>query len=168
LVVLRRVTPRATHYSRLARNYQCIFAEWRRQYPVSDTGIGIDPALQPHVFELFAQASRTPDRSQGGLGLGLALAKSLVELHGGALRCFSEGVGKGACFTITLPRASDPVAEDAPPPPGVGMAVGDKALRILVVDDNVDAARMLAMMLEHDRAPRRVRARHRPARDGRQ
>ncbi|MEJ7805579.1 MAG: PAS domain-containing protein, partial [Telluria sp.] len=70
---------------------------------IDDTGIGIDAALLPHVFELFTQAERTPDRSQGGLGLGLALVKSIMELHGGKVEARSEGPGQGSTFILTLP-----------------------------------------------------------------
>jgi signal transduction histidine kinase len=62
------------------------------------------PDFIPQAFDLFAQAARTPDRSQGGLGLGLALVKNLVELHGGQVACASEGLGKGSQFTVRLPR----------------------------------------------------------------
>lgn len=73
---------------------------------VQDNGIGIDPTLLPEVFGLFTQAKRTSNRSQGGLGLGLALVKSLVELHGGEVKAHSEGLGKGSTFTVVLPQAS--------------------------------------------------------------
>ncbi|MDP2034549.1 MAG: ATP-binding protein [Polaromonas sp.] len=78
---------------------------------------GIDAALLPHVFELFAQGERTPDRSQGGLGLGLSLVKSLVELHEGQVRALSKGLGQGSTFEMTLPRAEPPaqvLANDGP------------------------------------------------------
>jgi PAS domain S-box-containing protein len=71
---------------------------------VTDTGIGIAPALLPKVFDLFSQGERTPDRSQGGLGLGLALVKSIVAMHGGEVAARSDGTGKGSTFVITLPR----------------------------------------------------------------
>ncbi len=71
---------------------------------VKDDGSGIDPGLLPHVFDLFTQAKRTPDRAQGGLGVGLALVRSLVELHGGTVEAKSEGPGKGSTFTVVLPR----------------------------------------------------------------
>jgi signal transduction histidine kinase len=65
---------------------------------VQDDGIGIEPEMTERVFDLFAQAQRTPDRSSGGLGLGLALVKTLIELHGGSVACSSEGLGKGSSF----------------------------------------------------------------------
>jgi len=115
---------------------------------VTDNGIGMSPDLAARAFELFAQAERASDRSAGGLGLGLALVKSLVELHGGTVRCESDGVGKGSTFTVCLPRllsrkeATSPEYEDILP------ITGNRALRILLVDDNVDAASMLTMVLE--------------------
>jgi CheY-like chemotaxis protein len=97
------------------------------------------------VFDLFTQAERTSDRASGGMGQGLALVRSLVELHGGSVGAASEGLGKGSRFTILLPRMhTDPVQagrrHDAQSRP--------KPLKILVVDDNVDAAAMLSMLLE--------------------
>jgi PAS domain S-box-containing protein len=130
---------------------------------VRDNGIGIEPALQQRVFDLFAQGERAADRSQGGLGLGLALVKSLVELHGGTVSCFSEGLGQGSCFTVSLPRlmAKRNVAERRQYIRDVHQAA--RRLRILIVDDNVDAAEMLKMLLEasgHDvlveHSPRRA------------
>lgn len=113
---------------------------------VEDDGIGISPALQPHIFDLFTQAERSPDRSQGGLGLGLALVKILLELQGGQVTAQSEGVGKGSRFTVRLARANadshpEPQKEDATNP-------GPARLRVLVVDDNKDAAEMLQFLLE--------------------
>jgi signal transduction histidine kinase/CheY-like chemotaxis protein/PAS domain-containing protein len=115
---------------------------------VRDDGIGIASELQPRVFELFAQAERTSDRSQGGLGLGLALVKSLTELHGGKVTCFSEGIGKGSRFTVCLPRLVEPGKASDRRKRARGIATPVEALRLLVVDDNTDAARMLAMFLE--------------------
>lgn len=115
---------------------------------VQDDGIGIAPELQVRVFELFAQAERSSDRSQGGLGLGLALVKSLAELHGGKVACFSAGVGKGSRFTVTLPLLP---AQDNLPERQQGdldKQISAGKLRIMVVDDNADAAQMLAMFLE--------------------
>ncbi len=113
---------------------------------VTENGIGIPTELQSRVFDAFSQAERTPDRSQGGLGLGLALVKTLVELHGGSVECHSEGPGRGSRFTVRLPRS-------APAPANVHSVVvaptqNEGALRVFVVDDNVDAATMLALLLE--------------------
>jgi signal transduction histidine kinase/CheY-like chemotaxis protein len=115
---------------------------------VSDDGIGMEPGLVTRVFDLFTQAERTPDRSQGGLGLGLALAKSLVELHGGSVSASSAGLGKGSTFTVRLPR----YAQAVPPQPALP---GEKSrpagpvtpLRVLLVDDNVDAVHTLQLFL---------------------
>ncbi len=115
---------------------------------VTDNGIGIDTLLLPHVFELFTQAARTSDRSQGGLGIGLALVKNMVALHGGTVRATSPGPGAGSTFTIALPL----LAASAPAPPAAtgasdGAAVAASPLRIMVVDDNIDAAETLAALL---------------------
>ena len=113
---------------------------------VRDNGIGIDRAMLPHVFGLFTQAERTPDRSQGGLGLGLALVHSLVQLHGGRVAAHSEGLGKGSTFTVTLPTidgAEGTAVQEAPAAP----THAGPGRRILVVDDNVDAALSLADIL---------------------
>lgn len=114
---------------------------------VGDDGIGMEPELVARAFDLFAQAERSSDRSSGGLGLGLSLVKSLVELHSGTVTCKSAGLGRGSKFTVRLPRLV-----------GLGLTnvfQGDAALqrpaqplRIMVVDDNIDAASMLAMLLE--------------------
>ncbi|WP_432377595.1 ATP-binding protein [Duganella sp. P38] len=111
---------------------------------VSDNGIGMSPELRSRVFELFAQADRNSDRSQGGLGLGLALVKSLVELHGGAVSVDSEGEHKGSTFTIILPGTHQQPAASAPGP----VAAPTRKLRVLVVDDNIDAAQTLQLLLE--------------------
>jgi signal transduction histidine kinase len=113
---------------------------------VTDNGSGIDPALLPHVFDLFTQGERTPDRAQGGLGLGLALVKSMVALHGGRVEAHSDGVGNGSRFAIVLP-----LLPDAVPEPVAGAVVqappAAAPLEVLVVDDNVDAADSLAALL---------------------
>jgi len=114
---------------------------------VTDNGIGMSPDLAARAFELFAQAERASDRSAGGLGLGLALVKSLVELHGGTVHCASDGLGKGSTFTICLPRLLS--LEVTRPEEADALAFSEvRPLRILLVDDNVDAASMLAMVLE--------------------
>jgi PAS domain S-box-containing protein len=114
---------------------------------VADDGIGMESDVAARVFDLFAQAERTPDRSSGGLGLGLALVKSLVELHGGTVACTSEGLGRGSRFTVRLPlaRVSGDEAQAAKPSKQV---TAQRPLRVMVVDDNADAAQMLAMFLE--------------------
>jgi CheY-like chemotaxis protein len=100
------------------------------------------------AFDLFAQAERTPDRSSGGLGLGLALVKSLTELHGGRVSCASGGLGRGSTFAVQLPRQAEPEDEQDRKNINFGAEEEFSALRILVVDDNEDAASMLAMFLE--------------------
>ncbi|WP_229440529.1 ATP-binding protein [Massilia sp. BSC265] len=114
---------------------------------VRDEGIGMEPELTERVFDLFTQAERSSDRSQGGLGLGLALVRNLVELQGGSVACSSPGLGKGSTFVITLPLLAN--AESGAPPaalPAV-QAGAPQPLRILVVDDNVDAAETLGLLL---------------------
>ena len=116
---------------------------------VKDSGIGISAEMLPRVFEMFAQERQALDRSEGGLGLGLTIVKSLVELHGGTVEAISAGVGTGSEFVIRLPLA--PAASDAhrvsSSNAGAIRRSGPRR-RILVVDDNVDAARMMAAALE--------------------
>ncbi|MGV3741346.1 MAG: ATP-binding protein, partial [Burkholderiaceae bacterium] len=127
---------------------------------VADNGIGIPADMLARVFELFTQAERTSDRSQGGLGLGLALVKSLVELHGGTVTADSPGVGQGARFTIHLPRVDMP-AQGLPPPRAVPTEHhAQKPLQLLVVDDNQDAAQTLALFLKS--AGHQVHVEHTP------
>jgi PAS domain S-box-containing protein len=114
---------------------------------ITDNGVGIASELLPSVFDLFIQAERTPDRAQGGLGLGLALVKSIADLHGGTVRAESEGAGMGSNFTITLPL----LAEDADALTNAASPEFERnatGLRILIVDDNHDAGAMLGYMLE--------------------
>jgi len=117
---------------------------------VRDTGVGIDAGLLPYVFDLFVQGARGPDRADGGLGLGLPLARTLTELHGGTVSVSSEGAGKGSEFVVRLPVAHPanipgprllPVAR----PPTRESSNGR---RILIVDDNRDVADMLALLIE--------------------
>jgi PAS domain S-box-containing protein len=114
---------------------------------VSDTGTGIDPALLGSLFQPFMQADRTLDRTSGGLGLGLALVKGLVDLHGGEVSASSEGLGKGAAFTVLLPLAPA-VATSA------GGTAGDAGpatrRRVLVIEDDADVADGLKAALEVD------------------
>jgi signal transduction histidine kinase/ActR/RegA family two-component response regulator len=111
-----------------------------------DDGIGMEASLVERVFDLFTQAERTPDRSQGGLGLGLALVKSLVELHGGSVQARSPGPGQGSAFIVRLPRLVQDVVL-APQPAAERSPDDTKPLRILLVDDNVDAVHTLQLFL---------------------
>jgi CheY-like chemotaxis protein len=106
------------------------------------------PDLAARAFELFAQAERSSDRSSGGLGLGLALVRSLVELHGGSVACESGGPGAGSRFSVCLPLLEPERAEAAPQPNDAVAPAAGGALRVMVVDDNVDAAVTLGMLLE--------------------
>jgi signal transduction histidine kinase/CheY-like chemotaxis protein len=110
---------------------------------ISDTGMGIDPQLLPHMFDLFVQGDRSPDRSQGGLGVGLAVVKRLVEMHQGSVSARSDGPGQGSTFEIRLPLIERRVAPAAKP----AVRKAPSAARILVVDDNRDAADSLAALL---------------------
>ncbi|MBA3884495.1 MAG: response regulator [Acidobacteria bacterium] len=112
---------------------------------VRDSGIGIEADMLPKVFDLFTQAEQTSDRSRGGLGLGLAIVRNLVALHGGIVSASSEGRGRGTTFTVRLPFAPmpDPDGGDE----GVGLTVQPRTAegcRVLIVDDNEDSAEMLA------------------------
>ncbi|QEH34524.1 Sensor protein EvgS precursor [Aquisphaera giovannonii] len=111
---------------------------------VADTGIGMSGEMMARVFDLFAQADLSLDRSQGGLGIGLTLARNLVELHGGRIEVRSEGPGRGSEFTVHFPLAEPAPAAVAPPAPAATAAT---RLRILVVDDHSDSATSLAQLL---------------------
>ncbi|MGH8199365.1 MAG: response regulator [Steroidobacteraceae bacterium] len=134
---------------------------------VRDNGIGIRPELLPHVFELFTQLDRDNGRTQGGLGIGLALVQRLVQMHGGHVSAASEGPGKGCEFVIRLPRLRDEEAVAAPPAvaavmdepatesemvsvvtPLVTASAARMARRILIADDNNDALESLATLLQ--------------------
>jgi two-component system CheB/CheR fusion protein len=112
---------------------------------VTDDGLGIDAETLPHVFEPFRQADKTLHRSMGGLGLGLALVKGLVELHGGRVVAHSEGMGRGAAFTVYLPLWGEVLLHlDAPRPAHGAMP----RRRVLVIEDNLDCAATLKEVLE--------------------
>jgi CheY-like chemotaxis protein len=113
---------------------------------VADTGLGIDAGVLPRLFEPFAQADRSLERSRGGLGLGLALVKGLVEQHGGSVRAQSDGPGRGADFTVLLPLTA---MEEAPSEELEPTRVATVApLRVLIVEDNHDSAETLQTLLE--------------------
>jgi CheY-like chemotaxis protein len=112
---------------------------------VRDSGVGIAPALLPHVFDLFTQAERSLDRSQGGLGIGLALVQRLTELHGGTVEARSE-LGQGSEFIVRLPLQTD----DSKRVTNIDVAVlnANRVLRVLVVDDNVDTVLGFSLLLK--------------------
>ncbi len=114
---------------------------------VADSGIGIDPAMLGHVFDVFRQADQGLDRSRGGLGLGLALVKGLVQLHMGTVEALSEGHNQGAEFRIRLPLA---VAGAAAVTVSATDTAATKPLRILLIEDNVDAAESAGLLLRHE------------------
>ena len=114
---------------------------------VSDTGQGITPEFLPHVFDRFRQEDGSTTRRAGGLGLGLAITRHLVELHGGTIRVTSEGEGRGATFTVTLPMRETAIAIDESQPARGGPASRLRGLRILVVDDETDARELVADVL---------------------
>jgi len=112
---------------------------------IADTGRGIDPDILPHVFDLFVQERQNIDRSQGGLGLGLAIVRSLVLLHGGRVDAASAGRGHGSTFEVRLPLlavSAQPVVVTAPLP-----AAARSGVSVLIVDDNIDAAELLSDLL---------------------
>jgi PAS domain S-box-containing protein len=113
---------------------------------VRDNGLGISPELLSRMFDLFAQADRSLARSEGGLGIGLTLVRSLAELHGGTIAAVSDGPDKGSEFILRLPAAVNPVAPASRPPDG-SEEVPIRSLRVLVVDDNEDSANGMAMLL---------------------
>jgi hypothetical protein len=114
---------------------------------VKDTGMGIAADALPHIFELFTQAPRSLDRSQGGLGIGLAVVRKLIEMHGGTVEAQSAGSGEGSEFIVRLPVLSSPtgssqiLSKQGEERPGQGW-------RVLVVDDNIDSADSIAMLLQ--------------------
>jgi PAS domain S-box-containing protein len=115
---------------------------------VEDSGVGVDPDLLPHVFDLFIQADRSLERKQGGLGLGLTLVRRLVEMHGGRVEAASAGPGLGSAFTIRLPcLAAEVVEPAAAAEPAEAARPPGPARRILVVDDHQDSTDSLALFL---------------------
>jgi CheY-like chemotaxis protein len=118
---------------------------------VRDNGAGIDPALLPHVFDLFVQGNRSLERSHGGLGIGLTLVRRLIEMHKGTVEAYSQGTGRGSEFIVRLPVLVDPVPEaqehaKTGPPTSIHLSPWR---RILVVDDHEDSVMMMAALLRH-------------------
>ena len=114
---------------------------------VHDDGKGIEPQLLPHVFDLFVQGGQSSERSSGGLGIGLALVRSLVKLHGGSVSAHSGGEGLGSTFTVSLPVASGRDADAIGRPAVAPLIRSSDARRVLLVDDNEDALELMAAML---------------------
>jgi PAS domain S-box-containing protein len=114
---------------------------------VRDTGIGLEPAMRLRIFDLFVQANQAPERAQGGLGIGLSLTRSLVEMHDGRIEAHSEGLGKGSEFLVRLPILP-------PKPPADAAAGADPSrakpppMRLILIEDNADAARTLGLLLQ--------------------
>ncbi len=128
---------------------------------VSDSGRGIDPAVLPHIFERFHQADSSSTRAESGLGLGLAIVRHIVEMHGGTVDASSAGIGKGATFVVTLPLPAlqsrvegTPLALAAPAPAGDSLG----GARVLVLDDEADARDSIAVVLESNGAAVQVAA----------
>lgn len=122
---------------------------------VKDNGVGIDPALMPRVFDLFTQGDRSLDRSQGGLGVGLTLVQRLIEQHGGTVAAKSEGRGRGTEIIVTLPFLGDKTFPPRAAALEITQRVRAERIRVLVVDDNGDAADSVALFLKlegHDTA----------------
>jgi PAS domain S-box-containing protein len=114
---------------------------------VRDDGMGMSPELLAQAFDLFVQETRSLDRAQGGLGIGVTMARTLVKMHGGSVRAFSDGPGRGSEFVVRLPLA---LQAEGPPAGGAAPTIKapSRALRVLLVDDNVDAANAVGHLLE--------------------
>ncbi|GAB2508314.1 hybrid sensor histidine kinase/response regulator [Lysobacter humi (ex Lee et al. 2017)] len=116
---------------------------------VRDRGIGIEPEMLPHVFELFTQGRREAHRAHDGLGIGLTLVRSMVEMHGGRVSARSDGPGRGSEFIVTLPLATAEPRGRVPERAPADVATADSTgLRVLVVDDNADSAESMGMVLD--------------------
>jgi len=112
---------------------------------VKDSGVGIAPDLLPQIFDLFTQAQRTLDRSQGGLGIGLTVVRKVIEMHGGTTEVHSSGLGRGSEFIVRLPAVRSPAQVKIP---GAKRAQPGQTWRVLIVDDNADSADSIAAILE--------------------
>jgi two-component system CheB/CheR fusion protein len=115
---------------------------------VRDTGVGLAPELIPHVFDLFVQGDTSLDRTRGGLGIGLTLVRRLVELHGGRVSVRSAGVGQGSEFIVRLPALPPQLPEPAAVETSPAAVAGGRKLKVLIVEDNQDAAESLALVLD--------------------
>jgi CheY-like chemotaxis protein/two-component sensor histidine kinase len=115
---------------------------------VKDNGIGLSPTALAHIFQMFSQVEDAYSRSEGGLGIGLALVKGLVTLHGGSIEAFSDGPGAGSEFVVTLPIDRGLYSDEVDVRSATGASAQPSRRRILVADDNQDAADSLAMLLE--------------------
>jgi signal transduction histidine kinase len=112
---------------------------------VKDNGAGIPADIQPFIFDLFTQGFRSLDRSQGGLGIGLSLVRTIVEMHGGTVKVRSPGIGFGSEFIVLLPLSNEPLPANHKPP---SKAAPDRLCRILLIEDNIDANETLKLLLE--------------------
>ena len=115
---------------------------------VSDTGIGIAPEMQPLIFDMFAQADRSLEREQAGLGVGLSLARHLVEMHRGSIRASSAGLGQGSAFVVNLPCVVESRLDDVGRTLDMAPADAARGQRVLLADDNVDFAESLSLILQ--------------------
>ena len=114
---------------------------------IQDTGVGIPAEVLPHVFDMFTQADRSLDRAQGGLGIGLTLARKIVQVHGGAVQAYSDGANKGSKFVVRIPIISEPAFRKAEIG-YVNLAPAVRPRRILVVDDNADSTETMSILLK--------------------
>jgi CheY-like chemotaxis protein len=111
---------------------------------LSDTGVGISQELLPRIFELFVQAESATERTHGGLGIGLALSRRLIEMHGGRIAAHSDGPGQGTALVITMPVCQADATRPSPSP----IEVSHVASRVVIIDDNQDAAHTMSMLVE--------------------
>jgi CheY-like chemotaxis protein len=148
LQVFDNIVNNAAKYTDPGGHIEIVAAVEDREAVVTtrDDGIGMTPELLARAFDLFVQGTRSLDRTQGGLGIGLTLAQTLVRMHGGSVRAFSDGPGRGSQLVVRLPLALPRARPPVPPPPAPVAGAG-VPLRVLVVDDNIDAAKTLGQLL---------------------